>query len=62
MIFNYRDWHGMLPFSLHGYGTSVHASTGATPPTIPQYTTQKPVPHMEVRVPSTEVPMKAKLD
>ena len=28
----FKDWHGMLPFALHGYRTSVHASTGATPP------------------------------
>jgi len=25
----FKDFHGMLPFALHGYRTSVHASTGA---------------------------------
>jgi len=34
----FKDWQGMLPFSLHGYCTSAHTATGATP-TIPQYTT-----------------------
>ena len=28
----FKDWQGMLPFALHGYCTSVHASTGAIPP------------------------------
>ena len=28
---NYKDWHEMLPFALHGYRTSVRTSTGATP-------------------------------
>jgi len=31
--FNYKDWQGMLAIALQGYCTSVHASTGATPPT-----------------------------
>jgi len=28
---SYKDWHEILPFALHGYQTSVHTSTGATP-------------------------------
>jgi len=28
----FKDWQGMLPFALHGCCTSVHTSTGATPP------------------------------
>jgi len=31
----FKDWYEMLPFVLHGYRTSVHASTGATlPPSL----------------------------
>ena len=31
MVVTYKDWHKMLPFSLHGYHTSAWTSTGATP-------------------------------
>lgn len=31
MIKTYKDWNKMLPFSLHGYRTSVQTLTGATP-------------------------------
>ena len=31
MTVSYKDWHKMLPFTLHGYRTSVRTSTGATP-------------------------------
>ena len=31
MVVMYKDWHEMLPFSLHGYRTSIRTSTGATP-------------------------------
>ena len=31
MIVSYKDWHEMLPFELHGYRTSVHTTTKATP-------------------------------
>ena len=31
MTVSYKDWHEMLPFALHGYQTSMHTSTGATP-------------------------------
>jgi len=31
MTVSYKDWHEMLPFELHGYRTSVHTSTKATP-------------------------------
>ena len=31
MIMTYRDWHNMLPFSLHGYRTSVRTPTWETP-------------------------------
>ena len=31
MTVTYKDWHEMLPFSLHGYRTSARTSIGATP-------------------------------
>ena len=31
MMVTYKNWHEMLPFSLHGYHTSACTSTGATP-------------------------------
>ena len=31
MVVTYKDWHEMLPFSLHGYPASARTSTGATP-------------------------------
>jgi hypothetical protein len=59
--FMYNDWHEMLPSSLQGYCTSsAHFNRGNPPPSLSiQY---KAVPHMEVKVLSTKVPMKAKLD
>ena len=30
MVVTYKDWHEMLPFTLHEYQTSVHTSTGET--------------------------------
>ncbi|XP_050919144.1 uncharacterized protein LOC127136649 [Lathyrus oleraceus] len=30
MVETYKDWHEMLPFTLHGYRTPVRTSTGAT--------------------------------
>jgi len=31
MTVSYKDWHEMLPFTLHGYRTSMRTSIGATP-------------------------------
>lgn len=31
MVKTYKDWHEILPFALHGYHTSIHTSTRATP-------------------------------
>ncbi|RDX76383.1 hypothetical protein CR513_43632, partial [Mucuna pruriens] len=31
MVVTYKDWHKMLPYTLHGYRTSVRTSMGATP-------------------------------
>jgi len=60
MTFTYKDWHGMLPFALHEYCTSVHTSTGATPFSL-VYNLEVVLP-VEVEVPSMRVLMKAKLD
>jgi hypothetical protein len=30
MVLTYRDWHEMLPFSLHAFRTTVRTSTGTT--------------------------------
>lgn len=31
MVKTYKDWHGMLPFALYGYITSMPTSTKETP-------------------------------
>ncbi|PKI73415.1 hypothetical protein CRG98_006185 [Punica granatum] len=31
MTVNYKDWHGMLPYALLAYQTSIRTSTGVTP-------------------------------
>nr|KYP63459.1 Retrovirus-related Pol polyprotein from transposon gypsy [Cajanus cajan] len=31
MVITYKDWHKMLPFTLHGYRTSVRTLTNTTP-------------------------------
>ena len=31
MVKTHKDWHEMLPFTLHGYHTSVQTSFGETP-------------------------------
>ena len=31
MTVSYEDWHKMIPFTLHGYQTSICMSAGATP-------------------------------
>lgn len=60
MVKTYKDWHGRLPFSFHGYITSVHTSTGATPyPLV--YGIEVILP-IEVEIPSLKVIMEADLD
>ncbi|KAI5425561.1 hypothetical protein KIW84_031386 [Lathyrus oleraceus] len=59
MIVTYKDWHGMLPFALHGYRTSVRTSTGATPFSL-VYGMEAVLP-VEVESPSMRVLMEAKL-
>ena len=50
MVVTYKDWHEMLPFSLHGYRTSVCTSTGATPFSLVYG--MKAVLPVEVEIPS----------
>jgi hypothetical protein len=59
MVVNYKDWHEMLPFALHGYRTSVRTSTGATPFSL-VYGMEAVLP-IEVEIPSMRVLMEAKL-
>lgn len=60
MVKTYKEWNEMLPFALHGYRTSVHASTGATPFSL-VYGTEAVLP-IEVEIPSLKVMMETKLD
>jgi len=53
MIVSYKDWHGMLPFTLHGYRTSVRTSIGATPFSL-VYKMEVVLP-FEVEVPSLRI-------
>ncbi|AES70133.2 hypothetical protein MTR_3g048420 [Medicago truncatula] len=56
--FMYKDWHEMLPSALQGYCTSCTLQQGQ-PRHHPSVFNIKAVPHIEVKVLSTEVPMKA---
>ena len=60
MTTTYKDWHEILPFALHGYRTSVRASTRTTPFSL-VYGMEVVLP-LEVEIPSLRVLMEAKLD
>jgi len=53
MIVSYKDWHEILPFALHGYRTSMHTSTEATPFSL-VYGMEVVLP-FEVEVPSLRI-------
>ena len=53
MTVTYKDWHEMLPFSLHDYRTSVHMSTGETPFSL-VYSMEFVLP-VEVQIPSLRI-------
>ena len=53
MKVTYKDWHEMLLFSLHGYRTSAHTSTGATPFSL-VYGMEAIIP-IEVQIPSLRI-------
>ena len=48
-----KDWHEMLPFSLHGYLTSARMSTGETPYSM-VYSMEVVLP-IEVHIPSLRI-------
>jgi len=52
----------MLPFALQEYCTSSALFNRGNPPHHPSIYNIKEVPHMEVKVPSMEVSMKAERD
>ena len=60
MVRTYKDWHEMLPFSLHVYRTQVRTSTGATAFSL-VYGMDAVLP-VEVEIPSLRVLMDTKLD
>ena len=53
MTVTYKDLHEMLPFSLHGYRTTTHTSTGATPYSL-VYGMEVVLP-IEVQIPSLRI-------
>jgi len=53
MIVSYKDWHEMLPLTLHGYQTSIRTLTGATPFSL-VYEMEVVLP-FEVEVPSLRI-------
>ena len=59
MVVTYKDWHEMLPFSLHGYRTSARTSTGATPFSL-VYGMEVVLP-VEVQIPSLRIMKEADL-
>lgn len=60
MVVNYKDWHEMLPFALHGYRTLVCTSTGVTPFSL-VYGMEAVFP-IEVEFPSLRLMENVKLD
>ena len=53
MTVTYKDWHEMLPFTLHGYRTTGRMSTGATPYSL-VYGMEVALP-IEVQIPSLRI-------
>ena len=53
MTVTYKDWHEMLPFTLHGYRTSARTSNGETPFSL-VYGLEVVLP-VEVQIPSLRV-------
>ena len=55
----YKNWHEMLPFSLHEYRTSIFTSTGVTPFSLVYG--MEVMLLVEVEIPSLRVLIEAKL-
>ena len=53
MTMTYKDWHEMLPFSLHCYRTTMRTSIGATPFSL-VYGIEVVMP-IEVQIPSFRI-------
>ena len=53
IMVTYKDWHEMLPFSLHGYRTSAQTSMGATPYSL-VFGMEAVLP-IEVQIPSLRI-------
>jgi len=60
MVVTYKDWHEMFPFALHGYRTSVHTTTRATPFSLVYG--MEAVLLFEVEIPSLRVLMETQLE
>ena len=60
MLVTYKDWHEILPFSLHGYRTSARTSTGETPFSL--VNGMEVVLPVEVQIPSLRIMKDADLD
>lgn len=60
MVETYKDWHEILPFVLHGYGTSVCTSIRTTPFSL--VIGMDAVMPVEVEIPSLRILTKVKLD
>lgn len=61
MVKTYKDWHEMLPFSLHGYRTFINTSIGETPFSL-VYGTEVVLPIKVEIPPPLRVLMGTKLD
>ena len=59
MVVIYKDWHEILPFTLHGYRTTAYTSTGATPFSL-IYGMEAIFP-VEVEIPSLRIMTNAQL-
>ena len=60
MTVTYKDWHEMLPFSLHGYRTTTCTSTWATPFSLVYG--MEVVLQIEVQIPSLRIIKDAELN
>ena len=60
MTVPYKDWHEVLPFTLHGYRTSVRTFTGATPFSL-VYGMEVVLP-FEMEIPSLRILAKSGLE
>ncbi|RDY01473.1 Retrovirus-related Pol polyprotein, partial [Mucuna pruriens] len=60
MVVTYKDWHEMLPYTLHGYRTSIWTYRGATPYSLVYG--MKVVLLVDVKIPSLRVLVEVELE